>query len=112
MCADNSLSGGITAKWHGGGKPSAKTLKAVADYFGTTPKALLAMMVDNQFIDQEVTAIDTNEQITKLEKEKEWLKGIVSSQQETIRKLSGTINNFSENMGKKIGDFSDAIVHK
>jgi transcriptional regulator with XRE-family HTH domain len=44
MSADNGLSGAITAKWRSDGKPSAKTVKILADYFGKTPQGLLSMM--------------------------------------------------------------------
>jgi len=94
MVTEIGLSEAVSVKWRDGGKPSAKTLKAIADYFGTTPKALLAATEDDSAVILE-PSLPSDGRIFKLEKEIDWLKGVVESQQKTIESHAKTIENLS-----------------
>lgn len=104
MVTEIGLSEAVSVKWRKGGNPSAKNLKAIADYFGTTPKALLAAVESNSMVILGGTTPETNDRLSKLEKDIEWFKEVVASQQETIHNMSETIHNMSSDSKKTVGN--------
>lgn len=98
MSADNGLSGAITAKWRNNGKPSAKTVKILADYFGKTPQGLLSIMDSETPITTKDT-LDADGQLRKLERDNERLWALVQSQQKTIENMS--MDSGKKSIGKR-----------
>jgi transcriptional regulator with XRE-family HTH domain len=99
MVTEIGLSEAVSVKWRDGGNPSAKTLKAVADYFGTTPKALLAATEGDSAVILE-PSLPSDGRIFKLEREIDWLKAVVESQQRIIESQQETIQKMAVD-GKK-----------